>query len=255
VSISTVSRKLKELKITYKRFERINQVQDPELRADYHGRIYEYEPEQCVFYDESAVNEHTAHSRYGWSPRGIACRVRYAGRRSKRWSILSAPGLNGYVDYDLYHGSYNKERFLNFIQRLLATKMNAFGPGDPRSVLIIDNAPIHSGPELPALCERYGVRLEFLPQYSPDLNLIEETFHELKAWMKANRKTAAEYAEQGMFEVFIVMGIEAVVRRIAARGYFRHCGWAVSDDKDDIPYSDLPGEDDVDEDDEVEVFG
>ena len=91
--------------------------------------------------DESAANEHTAHSRYGWSPRGTACRVWYAGRRLRRWSILPALGLNGYIDYDLYHGSYNKERFLNFVERLLVTKMNAYGPGVPRSVLIVVIGP------------------------------------------------------------------------------------------------------------------
>jgi transposase len=250
---STVSRKLKEMKLTYKCVERTNQAQDPELRADYQGRICEYEPEQCVFVDESAANEHTAHSRRGWSPRGTACRVKYAGRRSRRWSILPALGLNGYIDYDLYHGSYNKERFLNFIERLLATKMNAYGPGVPRSVLIMDNAPIHSGPELQRLCDSFNVVLEFLPPYSPDLNPIEETFHELKAWMKRHRKLAAEYAEDNMFELFLVIGIEAVVRRESARGYFRHCGWDVSDDNDDIAYSALPGEDEVDVADEVLV--
>src|ERR1700733_6777362 len=112
--------------------------------------------------DKLATNEHTAYSQRGWSPRGTACWVKYAGRRLRRWSILPALGLNGYIDYDLYHGSYNKERFLSFIERLLATKMIAYGPGVPRSVLIMDNAPIHSGPELASLCEQHGVRLEFL---------------------------------------------------------------------------------------------
>ena len=253
VDKSTVSRTLKELKITHKRVERTNQAQDAVLRADFEARICEYEPEQVVYVDESAANEHTAHSRYGWSPRGTACRVRYAGRRSRRWSILPAMGLNGYVDYDLYHGSYNKERFLNFIERLLATKMNAFGPGVPRSVLVCDNAPIHAGPELKNLCDQYGVILEYLPPYSPDLNPIEETFHELKAWMKRNRKMAAEYAEMRCFEYFIVMGIEDCVRRDSARGYFKNANWTVDDDNDDVPYSTLPGEMDIEAGEEVEV--
>ena len=33
-----------------------------------------------------------------------------------------------------------------------------------------------------------GVKLEFLPPYSPDFNLIEESFTELKAWIKKNRQ-------------------------------------------------------------------
>lgn len=57
------------------------------------------------------------------------------------------------------------------------------------------------------------MRLKYLPPYSLDLNLIKETFHELKTWIKKNRKIATEYAEDRLFKVFIVIGIEAVVRR------------------------------------------
>ena len=62
VSQATVSRKLAELNITHKRVERTNAAQDPLLRADYFGRMAEYSAEQCVFINESAANEHTAHS-------------------------------------------------------------------------------------------------------------------------------------------------------------------------------------------------
>ena len=36
------------------------------------------------------------------------------------------------------------------------------------------------------MCADAGVLLDFLPPYSPDFNLIEEAFTELKAWMKKN---------------------------------------------------------------------
>jgi transposase len=132
-----------------------------------------------------------------------------------------ALGLYGFIDYDLYHGDYNKERFLSFIKRLLVTKMNAYGPGVPRSDLIMDNAPIHSGAELATLCKQHGVRLKFLPPYCPHLNPIEEIFHELKASLKRYRELAAEYAALGWCEVFIVMGIEGVIKRDSAWGNFQ----------------------------------
>ena len=62
--------------------------------------------------------------------------------------------------------------------------MNTYGPRVPRSVLIMDNTLIYSGPELQRLYDSFNVILEFLPPYSLDLNLIKETFHELKAWIK-----------------------------------------------------------------------
>jgi arginine repressor len=64
VNKAAISKKLKELKVTYKRVKRINQAQDPKLRVDYVSRIYEYNAEQVVFVDKSTANEHTTHSRY-----------------------------------------------------------------------------------------------------------------------------------------------------------------------------------------------
>jgi len=40
------------------------------------------------------------------------------------------------------------------------------------------------------MCEDAGVVLAFLPPYSPDLNLIEETFAQLKACIKKNKQMA-----------------------------------------------------------------
>lgn len=49
-------------------------------------------------------------------------------------------------------------------------RMNAY-PG-PYSVLVMDNASIHKGQRLLDICNAKGVRIEFLPPYSPDLNPV-----------------------------------------------------------------------------------
>ena len=71
--------------------------------------------------------------------------------------------------------------------------------------------------------------------------------------MKKHRDITADYAEQDMFNLFLVMGIKAVVRRKSARGYFRHAGWLVTEANDDVAYLTLIEDDVVDSDDEVEV--
>ena len=45
---------------------------------------------------------------------------------------------------------------------------------------------IQKSAEARAVCDEFGGRLEFLPLYSPHYNPIEESFAELKAWMKKN---------------------------------------------------------------------
>jgi len=63
--------------------------------------------------------------------------------------------------------------------------MNPY-PG-PRSVLVMDNAPIHKSEQLAQMCRERGVILEFLPPYSPDLNPIEEAFSAIKQYLRRHR--------------------------------------------------------------------
>lgn len=55
------------------------------------------------------------------------------------------------------------------------------------------------------MCEDAGVLLEFLPPYSPDFNPIEQSFAQLKAWM---RKQGAMASMCKSFEDFISIALE-----------------------------------------------
>jgi DDE superfamily endonuclease len=68
------------------------------------------------------------------------------------------------------------------------------------------------------LCENAGVRLEFLPPYSPDFNPIEEAFAELKAWMRKNNALQSGYDD---FEGFLEAGMQYMSRKPGK--HFRSC--------------------------------
>jgi len=53
-----------------------------------------------------------------------------------------------------------------------------------RSVLILDNARIHHDNGLLEYLDAFGVHVEFLPPYSPDLNPIETAFSYIKGYLK-----------------------------------------------------------------------
>lgn len=63
--------------------------------------------------------------------------------------------------------------------------------------------------ELRAMVEAKGVRIERLPPYSPDLNPIEQSFAELKAWYKRNQQLASDC---GSFEEYLKLGLERAHR-------------------------------------------
>ena len=223
------------LNCTRKRTERINPNQDPQLRALWLYKIAsQYSANQLVVVDESAATERTRDRRWAWSPRGVVCRVAQDSPRSSRWSILLVIGINGYLEFEIFHGSFTSERFENFIVKLLP-KMNRFPL--PRSVLVMDNVATHHSPYVKQICEAAGVRIEYIPPYSPDLSPIEESFSALKAWMRRNRKIGQELLS--FYELFLHLAIAQCNFKLTARNLFRACGIDVIDEDDDVDYDTL----------------
>jgi transposase len=61
----------------------------------------------------------------------------------------------------------------------------------------MDNATIHHTERIEQMCRNAGIKLIYLPLYSPDLNPIKEFFAELKAFVKWNWRVYKENPEQG----------------------------------------------------------
>ena len=80
---------------------------------------------------------------------------------SKRWSILLAFTIDGFIAWEVHHGSIISD-ILNEFVRLKALPYCAGGNG-PRSVLIMDNASIHWSEELRIMCQDAYVLLVHLP--------------------------------------------------------------------------------------------
>jgi len=103
--------------------------------------IADWTAEQLIFIDESAANERTGDCKYGWAPLGVTLHQHRVFQRSERWSVLPAYTVDGCITWDIKHGSYTIESFNEFIENKVLPLCNPF-PG-PRSIIIMDNAPIH----------------------------------------------------------------------------------------------------------------
>ena len=69
----------------------------------------------------------------------------------------------------------NGETFLAYIEQFLAPTLK---PGD---IVVMDNVSTHKVNGAAEAVEAVGATLRYLPQYSPDLNPIEQAFSKLKA--------------------------------------------------------------------------
>jgi transposase len=89
-------------------------------------------------------------------------------------------------------------------------------------VLVMDNASFHYSEGVKELYVRAGVKLVFLLPYSPDLNLIEEFFGDLKRFIRRNWGEYENNLAQD-FGAFLEWCISVAGGRVDnARAHFQH---------------------------------
>ena len=97
---------------------------------------------------------------------------------------------------------------------------------EPRSVLVMDNASIHHSnlAVIQAACDARRVELIFLLPYSPDYNPIEESFADLKSFIRRTYRTNISRFDS--YQLYLEWAVEQTgtgnqgARR--ARGHFRN---------------------------------
>jgi transposase len=90
-------------------------------------------------------------------------------------------------------------------------------PGD---VLVMDNLAVHKVQRILERIDAAGIRVLFLPPYSPDYNPIEKMWSKVKALVRA--------AEARTFET-IAEAVGKALRKVSredCHGFFKSCGYA-----------------------------
>ena len=132
--------------------------------------------------------------------------------------------LDGILHLEVSDHPFNGEEFTQFVVGVL-DRMQPWPL--PNSVLVIDNASIHHVPGIRELVEARGMKLLFLPAYSPDLNPIEEAFSAIKSWLRHNRDYVLLETEGPLCDPYALFWevIYTVVTPQKARGWYRHSGY------------------------------
>jgi DDE superfamily endonuclease len=164
---------------------------------------------------------------YAWSIQGERATRYEFFLRGTKYSILPAICLDGILHLEVLENAITGDDFLHFVQGVLP-RMNRWPL--PNSVLVVDNASIHKVAGIRELVEESGMRLLYLPAYSPDLNPIELAFSTIKGWLRANRDQVNREVELEDGVVYNVFW-EAVYSVTAghARGWFKHCGYILDE--------------------------
>jgi len=114
-------------------------------------------------------------------------------------------------------GTVNTDRFEMWLEQKLCPTLGRYGFGEPRSLVVMDNATIHHSDRVKKLIEDRGAKLVFLPPYSPDLNPIELFFGQYKCFLKRIKREHNWVAAH-------VIALQEAVTPEKARAFFYHCG-------------------------------
>jgi transposase len=140
--------------------------------------------------------------------------------------VLTAYTIDGYIKALVFDSTYDGDIFKGFIIDQVLPLYNPYL--NPRSVIVLDNTSVHhkNRQNIEAAYRRHSVLLRFLPPYSPDFNPIEESFTDLKAWIR--RHYHRERRKYKTYHGFLAWAIQAVgTGRGAAqraRAHFRNTG-------------------------------
>jgi transposase len=173
-------------------------------RAEWHVTLSQItqDPLQFVFVDESAKDRNSSRRKRTWQPRGEVQNIpmHFSDRYEFRYTLIGAADMRGFIpemcelvrrkryvdDPDPEAGTVDTERFLQWVEHRLCPHLGNFFMGEPRSIVVMDNASTHWSPRIQQLIAATGAILLFQPTYSPDLNPIEYCFNQYKSHLKRN---------------------------------------------------------------------
>lgn len=226
VTTWSIGRALEAAGWSKKTIRQVAKQRNDQLRDYYLHNLSDFQSYHLVYIDESGCDKRAGFRRTGWSPRGVAPVQKARFRRERRHQILPAYAQDGIVLSRVFQGTTDRAMFEDFIAQLLC---HCGRWPEPKSVLVMDNASIHHSDRLKQMCSNTGVKLLYLPPYSPDLNPIEEFFSELKAFLK---RTWPEYEDLPYqdFGKFLQWCVDVVgARRSSAEGHFRNAGHSIEE--------------------------
>ena len=96
--------------------QKVAHEQNETLRGFFMYQIgIEYNAEQLIFIDETSKDERSISRLYGYSYKNCRAKKKVVFIRGKRYTILPALTVDGFIAADIMEGSCDKYRFRTFI--------------------------------------------------------------------------------------------------------------------------------------------
>lgn len=168
---------------------------------------------RLVFIDETGLNT-TMARRHGRSPIGQRCLGTIPHGHWQTSTFIAALRHESVEAPFLIEGAVDAEVFTVYLEQVLCPQLRE---GD---TLILDNLSTHKIQSVDRLLGARGVKVRYLPPYSPDLNPIELAFAKLKAHLRQAAARTLENLQSALATALDSFSAEH------CRGFFRHAHYA-----------------------------
>ena len=112
---------------------------------------------------------------HGYARVGDRCYGAHKWNLRGRENVIAALVNNSLTACGIVNGNVDSDTFNTWLEKILVPEL-------PRnSVIILDNATFHKSLRTKEILNEHGHKLEFLPPYSPDFNLIENKWAQAKS--------------------------------------------------------------------------
>jgi len=129
-----------------------------------------------IFYiDETGFDEFYSRE-YGYAKRGEKVIGKIKGRKFARTNVVAAKCNDRFVAPFAFSGKMDAALFEGWLEEIFVKHLK----NTENSVIILDNAPFHRKDAINEVAAEYGFSVIFLPPYSPDFNLIENSWAIIK---------------------------------------------------------------------------
>ena len=165
------------------------------------------------FLDETGVNLGMTRL-YGWGEKSRRVVDYVPDVRFERTSVIAAIGLSGISAPIAFRGALNGDFFAAYVEQALAPSLQQ------DDILIMDNLSSHKvDGALKPLYDK-GVKVLFLPPYSPDMNPIELAWSKIKSILRNLKARTHEELQIALKTALDAITLQDIKNWFAHNGYF-----------------------------------
>jgi len=157
---------------------------------------------------------------HGWAPIGTRPSIKGHYLRGTKYSSIAGISLSGLLAHYTIKGGFKTDDLTYFLKTFLLPSMLPYPHHN--SVLVMDNASTHRTKKVINLVESYGVRILYLPPYSPTFNPIENMFSKFKKFLQ---RYGGYLRQVGCEDTDLIYIAFRSITLSDIAGYFRVCGY------------------------------